>query len=50
MDGIIVAVIMIVMILAGITGVVYSTKKGNPGFVGSVKYKEKKDEERGKSR
>ena len=50
MDGIIVAVIMIVMILAGITGVVYSTKKGNPGFAASVKYKEKKDDEIDNSR
>lgn len=48
MDGIIVAIIMIAMILCGVGGAVYATKKGNPGFVGSVKYKEKKAKEKEK--
>ena len=32
MDGTIVAIIMIAMILAGVGGAAYATKKGNPGF------------------
>ena len=40
-DSIIVAIIMIGMIIAGIIGVIIAVKKGNSGFISSVKYKEK---------
>ena len=46
MDSMVVALIMIVMILAGISGAVYATKKGNPGFAGSVKYKKNNEKEK----
>ncbi len=45
MDSIIVAVIMIGMIIAGIAGCIYATKKGNSGFISSVKYQEKRTDE-----
>ena len=44
-DSVIVAIIMIGMIVAGIIGVIIAVKKGNSGFISSVKYKENNEED-----